>query len=161
MTTAYKTYWEAYGGLKALFRSWYLWLSFVFVLATWPLWSCPDNEGVFSWTETALSVTPSMLGFSLGSMAILLAIGPSTFLKLSQQGGKSSFFMQAIAAFFHFMLIQIIAILLTLMVNSWPYGVLSFFGYFFFIYSISCGLAAAAALVDLAEVKTEADSLDD
>lgn len=160
MGSAYRTYWTSYGGFSALLKSYYLWGSVAFLCVVPNVWICPDKDGGYKWTETALSVTPSMLGFSLGAMAILLAIGPGTFLKVAQSGGPSSFYMKAIAAFFHFMAVQIFSIFAALIVQAWPLVLLSFLGYLSFIYSIACGLAAAATLVDLAEIKNSADESD-
>ena len=160
MASAYKVYWEAYGGFSALIKSNYLYASVLFVLVAPKAWMLKDDNGRYAWTETALSITPSMLGFSLGAMAILLAIGASTFLNVSQKGGNDSLYMKAIAAFFHFMLVQIISILSAIFVGSWNFVLVSLFGYFIFVYAIFCGLAAAAALVDLAEVKIMADRYD-
>lgn len=160
MASAYKTYWDAYGGISALLNSRYFQLSGIFMVFVPQMWGAKGADGKFAWTETALSVVPSMLGFSLGAMAILLAIGPSTFLKLAQNGGRNSFYMAAIAAFFHFMLVQIACIFLAIVVKAWPVVIFSALGYFAFTYSIACGLAAAAALVDLAEIKTDADLFD-
>lgn len=160
MASAYKVYWEAYGGFSSLIKSKYLHASAVFVLIVPNTWMFKDIEGKYAWTETALSITPSMLGFSLGAMAILIAVGQSTFLRLSQKGGNKSLYMKAIAAFFHFMVVQITSILAAIFVGSWNVLIFSLFGYLVFVYAIFCGLAAAAALVDLAEVKVMADNFD-
>lgn len=163
MASSFSTYWKSYGGMQALVKSKYLWASLAFSFLVAPLWWTKEVNGAsvsFSWVDVAFGVAPSMLGLSLGAMAIMLAIGPGTFLKLAQIGGNDSYFMKAVAAFFHFMVIQTLAILFALVVIAWPIVPLSFVGFLLFVYSIFSGLAAAATLVGLAEVKTEADQHD-
>ncbi|MEQ5871285.1 hypothetical protein J4E08_15470 [Sagittula sp. NFXS13] len=160
--SAYKSYWTAYGGLIALFKSPYMLASIIFTLSTNPLWFKPDGHTASElWANIVFSTLPSLTAFSLGAIAIFIALTKGLFLETIQEGGESSFFMKVVAAFFHFILIQISALLSAILFSAFPNNLTSGFSYFLFIYAIFAGLAAAAILVDVAEIKNLADPLED
>ncbi|MBG3092071.1 hypothetical protein ACEE45_02335 [Proteus vulgaris] len=154
-----KKYWSVYGGFTALFKSSYFYVAFLVACILYPAWS---KSG---WWGDVLSLLPNLLGFSLGGLAILLAVGDDGFKKLiagGSEGSKPSPYMEACTAFVHFIFLQILAILIALLAKT--YGVilpkifckealllLSFFGYFIFIYSIFCTLAAVFAVFRVAD----------
>lgn len=159
---ALESYWAAYGGWHALKTSPFFWLSIVFTLLVTPTWR---HAG---WWDTVNDAIPSLLGFSLGGMAILLAFGDDDFRKLTARaGGEWSPFVKMSAAFLHFIVVQTLAWLAALFCRAW-YGPIheevyrfatafglsewglkellrwTFWGpsYFLFIYAIATGLAA-------------------
>ena len=148
MGVMFQRYWHAYGGLKALTTSPYLHLSFLATCLLWPLWTKPG------WWETAISVSPSILGFSLAGYAIWLALGDEDFRRLLGESGSQgdiSPFMKVNAAFVHFMFMQVLSLLLALFFKAYlgctsHFGIFStifsFFGFLVFVYSILCVLAA-------------------
>ncbi|MEX9950476.1 hypothetical protein AB7X11_18420 [Providencia alcalifaciens] len=159
MIDVIKRYWSIYGGFSALFKSSYFYLALIFTAILYPAWS---KSG---WWGDILSLLPNLLGFSLGGLAILLAVGDDGFKKLIAGSGNNSNpspYMAACTAFVHFIFLQIIAILIALLAKT--YGtilpglwykpvllMLSYFGYFIFIYSVFCTLAAVFAVFRVAD----------
>lgn len=154
-----KRYWSIYGGFTALFKSSYFYLALIFTVILYPAWS---KSG---WWADVLSLLPNLLGFSLGGLAILLAVGDDGFKKLIAGSGENSGpspYMEACTAFVHFIFLQIIAILIALLAKTygnilpgvWSKTLLlamSYVGYFIFIYSIFCTLAAVFAVFRVAD----------
>jgi hypothetical protein len=67
-----------------------------------------------TWWDLAFEILPSTMGFSLAAFAVLLAFGNEDFLRvLSQrpQGKTKSALDGTSAAFFHFIFIQVLALL--------------------------------------------------
>lgn len=117
-----RRYWSAYGGFPALIASPYFHLSLVLTAATFPKWSAPG------WWDTVISVMPSIVGFSLGGYAIWLAFGEERFKALlghREPGQTTSPYMAVNAAFVHFILMQIAALLFALLVNAHTFEVCS------------------------------------
>ena len=145
---AFCKYWKAYGGFRALLGSAYLHGSALISLACYPVW---DN----GWYDMSLSITPSILGFSLGGYAILLAFGDEDF-RLAISGpdpdGNPSPFMKANAAFIHFIVISTIALLCAIVAKAWESQCwfIGFFGTLVTTYSIGCGMASAFAIFHVA-----------
>jgi hypothetical protein len=153
---AFQAYWLAYGGYKVLFRSPYLWLSFGLTCFIVPAWDT-RADGNQIWVGLALQIIPSIVSFSLGAMAIILSVASGKFLSVIQQSGRTdSFFMKMIAAFFHFILVQFIALFAAIFGTLYTHLALSFVGCFLFVYSLACGIAAAAALVNVAMIRNKA-----
>jgi hypothetical protein len=127
-----------------------------------PLWLVSANDDVdIAWVSIAFSVLPGLTAFSLGAIAIFIALSKGAFLEALQEGEEQSFFLKVVAAFFHFLLVQFSALFLALWVLAWPSNWLSFFGFTAFVYAIFSGIAAAAILVDVAEIKNIADPMDE
>ncbi|UNH31845.1 hypothetical protein [Moellerella wisconsensis] len=153
-----RKYWSIYGGFSALFRSSYFWLGLATTALLFPAWS---KQG---WWGDVLSLLPNLLGFSLGGFAILLAVGDDGFKKLiaGTENGESSPYMDACTAFVHFIFLQIIALLIALIAKAYSsilpeylpkvsLVTMSAIGYFIFIYSIYCTLAAVFAIFRVAD----------
>lgn len=101
-------YWRNYGRARAIWSSPYAHLSALFTLALFPFWSHEP------WWNLAISIIPSVLGFSLGGYAIWLGLGDDsfrTFIMTRSDVDKPSPYMVVSAAFAHFIIIQIAAIL--------------------------------------------------
>jgi hypothetical protein len=133
-----------------------------------------------TWWDLAFEILPSTMGFSLAAFAVLLAFGNEDFLRvLSQrpQGKTKSALDGTSAAFFHFIVIQVLALLFAFVgkglsesVNDlkWLFGLMGIsdteiadivvlflqhliglLGFLLMIYSITCGLAASGRVLSL------------
>ncbi|WP_152512899.1 hypothetical protein [Desulfovibrio sp. X2] len=101
-------YLRAYGGIKALLKSSYVWFSCLITIVIY------DFVDGWKWYKSALSVLPNLLGFSLGGYAIMLALGDKEFqhaIKGCEDGENASPYLEASASLAHFVLIQAIALL--------------------------------------------------
>jgi len=164
MNNIFLRYWGSYGGFKALFKSPYLYMALGITLLLYPQWS---QEG---WWDRVLSIMPNVLGFSLGGYAMWMAIGDESFRRLisgPDENEKASPYMEVNSSFVHFILLQILSIVLALFARAYnfslpedsliltkfrtPFQTLcligSFFGYFIFIYALTSALAATFALL--------------
>lgn len=127
------------------------------------------------WWVTPTDILPSLIGFTLGGYAILLAFGDHRFLDLMRQSGSDSepsAYMDINAVFLHFLLLQFIALILALLAGESSLGVVissallersstgqliftfledvyGFISYLFFSYSLLAGLAAALAIFEV------------
>ncbi len=160
----FSRYWKAYGGFKALLTSPYLWASIFISLALFPHWSQPN------WWDDVLSIMPNLLGFSLGGYAMWIAIGDDDFRQLisgEDDDGEPSPYMEMNAAFVHFIILQLLSMVLALFAKAYyftlPEGhfILEMFGgwfkylclagyyvsYLVFIYALLSAIAATFALL--------------
>lgn len=125
-----------------------------------PLW-LEIEDGSRPWTNLAYSIIPSMLGFSMGGMAIMLAFSDSrTFAIIAEKGKARSHFAKVIANFYHFILVQTLAIMLAMISNSYLFLPLSAFSFFVFAYAIFVGVATAGQLLNTGVVLNAAASLE-
>lgn len=158
-------YWRAYGGAKALLTSGYFYTAWVLDAITYPAWI---HGG---WWGQVFSIMPNVLGFSLGGYAIWMAIGDERFRELMAGEatiGETSPFMAVNAAFVHFILMQIIALVYALVVSSHPFSpnghlvnflktsgipeeptrlIVYGFGYWVFLYALMTAVAATFAIL--------------
>lgn len=117
-TSGFRAYWSAYGGWPAFIGSPYLLIALIFTASMAPFWIKPN------WWDLVLSTLPNILGFSLGGFAIFLAFGDDGFRNLiagkhpDDQSDEPSPYLQFSATFFHFILVQICAIILSLLAKS-------------------------------------------
>ena len=162
-------YWRAYGGWRDVVRSPFLWLSIALTLLTFRLWLHGE------WWAYPLSVMPSLLGFTLGGFAIFLGFGDERFKALiageeKDESGVSngpSPYMTVCAAFLHFVLVQVAALLAALVAAATSFsgtGVLApvtaalqplrwfgdMVGYWVFVYGLCLAAAAAIAVFRVA-----------
>lgn len=157
-------YWHAYGGTKALLRSYYLWFSVFASLALYRLWSTPG------WWDLVFSIVPSLLGFSLGGFALWIAIGDDSFRKFiaeKETPTEVSIYSGVNANFVHFIVLQVIAVISALVAKAtnftlqpehifiriageWYYvltSIFTYFGFLLFIYALVSALAAVMGLL--------------
>jgi hypothetical protein len=165
VVTTLSRYWAAYGGLPVLLRSPYLHLSLLVTLLCWNQWTNAN------WWESPLSALPNVLGFSLGGYAILIGFGDEKFKSIisgSRKEWSHSPFIGVSAAFMHFIIVQLLALILALVAKAlyFPLDSSSLFfrvlpqavwfrlidltqpifwmlGYLMFVYSLFVALAAA------------------
>jgi len=151
-------YWDVYGGWWALVCSPYLHLSIVVTAALWPLWWEKD------WWDKVLDIQPSMLGFTLGGFALMLAGATDKFgmflarARVRHEKPDSTPLAKMAVAFVHFILMQMVSLLLALVSMAasrvQPHDSLIFLSsdcfqrcfwcacFFIFIYALLCSLAA-------------------
>lgn len=159
--SAFSAYWTTYGGWKSLVCSSYLHLSLAPALLLWPAWQVGEPPKVAAWVDLAFQVIPSLISFSLGSLAIILSLSSGLFLKIIQQSGKSdSLFMKMVSVFFHFIFVQFICVLIAIVCKFIYFSPLSFIGFWLFSYALATGIAAAVNLVGLAQLKNKSAELE-
>lgn len=111
-------YWIAYGGCKELIRSPYLQISILISFLCYGIWTRPN------WWTLVLSIIPSILGYTIGGFAITTSVAITTVLKLLSAARKydqsplRSPLMKLGAAFVHFVLVQVIALMLAMISSS-------------------------------------------
>ena len=150
---AFRNYWRAYGGWRALLKSPYLGWSIIISWILFPLWWNADPRGAYPWHEHVFSILPAMTGFSLGAFAILLAFSDENFLKVAHKERKGgSYYMSVVSAFFHFILVQIAAMVIGFISIAFPVRILSYFGLLLMIYALACAMAAASAIFGAARI---------
>lgn len=155
----FKFYWKVYGGARALLHSPYVYLAAGFTALCWPLWVSPSSDSS-AWPQIAIDVIPSMLGFSMGGMAIVLAFSTAkVFTILAEEGADDSYFITMMGSFFHFILVQSGAILLAVAIKAYPLVWLSGIGFCLFSYAVLVGLATAGQLLLTGKVINYAESI--
>ena len=159
-------YWRAYGGARALVVSPYFHLSLVVTAVTSMIWSTEK------WWDQVVTVIPSLLGFSLSGLAIVLGFGGEKFLDVmrgrdsADQQDESPYIVVA-AAFTHFVFVQVLALLLAITaIGLWQFegastpwlfasnrvarGILWGLGYWMFVYAICSAAATLFAVFRMA-----------
>lgn len=145
-------YWSVFGGIWGLLRSTYFGGSLVLTLVYPGLWK-QLKDGKPIWTEVAIDVVPSLLGFALGGMAIMLSFSSGRFLEAVRQGGKEdSYFMKMIASFFHFSIVLSGALLIAIISQTFQHVALSFVGVWMTYYGIALVVATAASIWHTARI---------
>jgi hypothetical protein len=159
---AYQGYWRVYGRFGKLLRSTYLWLAIVLTISSRELWSLPASATASPpWVSLAVDIVPSVLGFALGGMAIMLAFSSGKFLDAIRQKGKAnSYFMKMMASFFHFALVLTSAIIFAFLQKLTWLGAevrtpLSALGFFLTVYGILLVLATVAGIWHTARIFNE------
>lgn len=153
----FSDYWRAYGGWISLSKSPYLHISIVITGVTHPLWLAPD------WWNVILSVIPSILGFTIGGFAIVLALGTGDFGAALSSASKpdqdplESGLGKLGAAFCHFIVVQFAAAVFAILAmafakapapvfapwlsNEIARSIFWGFGWFLGIYSLSLAIS--------------------
>lgn len=111
----FKTYWNYYGGFKELIKSGYFYLSFFINLLCFNTWT------VAGWWNDVLTIIPGMLGFTLGGLSVLMAFSNSNFqsilVKVTSKRGIT-LWQGMPATFTHYIIVQVTALLLALVLKS-------------------------------------------
>lgn len=110
-----------------------------------PLW-CPGT-----WTQLGMDLIPSLLGFSIGAMAIMLALpGMPVFKFLADDGAPDSKFMEMASRLIHFIVVQVISIAMVFVAKAYPSGVTNGIGFLFMMYALFSAVAAGLSIFGLA-----------
>lgn len=159
MSNTFRIYWWLYGGINALIRSLYIYIAMAITVVLAPLW-LNVQDGTPKWVEYSIDILPSLLGFSLGGMAIMLAFsGSAVFNAITQDGRPDSLFAKVIASFFHFILVQTLALIVSLLALSYPFLPISVFGFFLMTYALLTAVATAGQLLHVARIANSTASL--
>jgi uncharacterized membrane protein len=112
--------------------------------------------------DDLLTIAPALLAFTLAGMAIVMALSGQKFTRAIREGGREdSIFMKVSALFFHFILIQSIAMILAFFLKSYPsQDWLSALAFFFTTYGIASAIAIGAMLFNVARIYNIADDDD-
>ncbi|MBB3804275.1 hypothetical protein FHR51_000386 [Xanthomonas arboricola] len=105
-----REYWGTYGGWVSLIRSPYLAMAMLMTAVAYKVWMASD------WWQMPQAILPNMLGFSLAGYAIFLSFGSDSFrgfLSKVEVGGSSAF-VKLTTTFMHFVMLQIVALLYSL-----------------------------------------------
>ena len=153
LCASWQKYWIIYGGSKALLRSPYFHFSLLFSSILYFCWRAPDSK---AWFDIILSAIPNILGFTLGGYAILLAFGDEKFREFisgPEKDGTPSPFMSVNSSFVHFIVIQIVSLLLAIIGVAFDIdsGILAWIGLLSFTYAIMTAIAAALGILRLAD----------
>nr|VFK59326.1 MAG: hypothetical protein BECKTC1821F_GA0114240_10321 [Candidatus Kentron sp. TC] len=146
-------YWRIYGGWRELLLSPILHAAIFLSVLSFPFW---ETE----WSSSALNIISNLLGFTLGGYAILLALGDQKFIWMlaGDDDSGDSPYIGVNAAFVHFLILQIITLLIILVSKAWlpkeicPWTIpwiFSAVGYTFFLYALLTTLAATFAIFRL------------
>ena len=110
------TYFEAYGGGRALVRSPYVHTAVVLTIITKSLWTQPG------WWELTLAIIPNLVGFTLSGYAVVITIGDKQLKEAMVQktSNRPSAFRAYNTTFFHFIIIMLLSIILALIAKSRP-----------------------------------------
>jgi hypothetical protein len=121
-------------------------------IVLWHAWTTKDGRDAV-W-EAAMNVVPSLLGFSIGAMAIVLAFSGSKFFGvLAERGREDSAYINLTAMFVHFSIVQSAAIIFALISRLQPDSILlGFLATFSVIYGLATAVATALALFGMARI---------
>jgi hypothetical protein len=149
----FKIYWGLYGGWRALATSPFLYLAVILTALLRPFWSSVAADGSVTWAQVAIDIVPSMLGFSMGGMAIMLAFSDGKFFTaITQKGKADSFFVKVVASFYHFIVVQSSALIFALVGKAYSHPVLSGVGVGLLLYAMLTAVAVAGQLLHAARI---------
>jgi hypothetical protein len=159
---AYRGYWRVFGGVWGLLRSTYLWVA-VLLTATLPqLWLATDQDGKLRWPSVTLDVAPSLLGFALGGMAIMLAFSNGKFLEAIRQNGKdNSYLRKLMASFFHFSGVLTLGIIVAYVAEFYPHRYISAIGVFLSLYGLLLVMATVSRIWHTARIFNAVTEIND
>jgi hypothetical protein len=99
--------WQITGGWGGMLKGKDFWLAVVITAMSFGTWVAGDE-----WCKTVISVTPSLLGFTLSGFAIFLGFGRDDFKQLiSRVDELKSPYMGTSSAFMIFVVVQLISLL--------------------------------------------------
>lgn len=161
MSHPLKSYWKLYGGVHAFLNSPYLFAAALMAALCYPFWTGPSSK---TWPDISISVLPSLMGFSVAGMTVLLAFSDSKSLRaITQKGRYDSYFVKTVANLFHFLFIQSLALVLAVLAKAFPDlptpipgFCLSYLGLLALLYAIFVGIAAAGQLLNTAMIINKA-----
>lgn len=135
-----------------MLKSTYFWVAVVMTILFPKTWTATDSSGRI-WAGVTLGVTPSLLGFALGGMAIMLAFSSGKFLEaIRQRGRDNSYFRKIMASFFHFCVVLSASILVAFISKFYSNDVISAVGVFLSFYGVLLVLATASRIWHTARI---------
>lgn len=108
--------WKNYGSCKALLSSPFLHFSAFLTLASVGAWVSKD------WWNTGMSVIPGLLGFSVATFAVFVAIGDEKFRATLASGGEkpAGALLGIYSSFLVLIGVQVVALLYSMFASSRP-----------------------------------------
>jgi len=101
------------GGTAAISKSFDFRIALAISFICWPAWLAPD------WWEKAISVLPSLLGFTLGGFAIFLGFGSDQFKELiARKDEAKSEYLSVSSTFLFIVSVQVIGLLYAIICES-------------------------------------------
>ncbi len=162
--TIYLDYFKGYGGFHEIVTSVYFVIAVFINLFAYKAWI--GN----SWIDNIQNIIPDIVGFSLGVYAILISFGNDkfqTFITEKEENkldkpDYSTMYLKLNTTFIHFILMQILALILSILGGSLliePYGILeivfAFFCHLVFVYSLMLCVAAVFCVFRIARTYQE------
>lgn len=142
-----------YGGFIKFIKSKYLWAAALLLVPTYSSWSKPG------WWDVVLTVTPSLLGFTIGGFALILAFGDEKFRSLVARAGKDEgvgVLEELIATFLIFIVVQSVGLIAAICCKGlWESSIVIWYppiwlgaiawagSYLIFLYGLMMTIAAA------------------
>ena len=151
----FQVYWKIYGGFKGLLTSAYFWLSALMTGGCFPFWLDRGADGTGRpVADTMMALIPALMAFTLAGMAIVLALSGEKFTRAIRQGGKEdSLFMKVVVLFFHFILVQSLALFSAFILSAYPHlDWLAGTTFFLAIYGVASAVAIAAMLLNISRI---------
>ena len=149
-------FWRIYGGFPAVIKSRFMWVSFFLTLLIYRHRNSQD------WSNLIISAIPSLLGFTIGAMAIVLALPSAKLFRLiSEKGAPKSYYMEMAARFVYFVVMQVFSIIFAISLKLFGSIFLGYISAFLFLYSLITAIAVTLALFDLAVISNNAASIKD
>jgi hypothetical protein len=110
--TCYLSY---YGGLIAIARSPYFHVALILLLPTAGIWSVPG------WWDLPIGILPNLISFTLAGYALFMGFGDEKFRRLMAGSKVEDAPMLVMSATFtHFIIIQVIAVILAIVAKARP-----------------------------------------
>lgn len=152
-----RRYWTIYGGFRAILASPYVHIALAISLLCVPFW-----DGDVKAAEIALSAVPNLLGFTVGALAIMLAFSSADFFKtLAEDGDPQSFFMKITSSLTHFILVQVVALIVGVAAKITGLKGLDYASLFFLLYAVLVTFSAGIQLFHTAVIYNAKASLVD
>lgn len=109
-------YWTLYGGVNSFITSVYVHFSLVLTFLCYGYWTSED------WFERPISIIPSLIGFTMGAYAVLLAVGDDKFKQILSSTSEDGFnpSLSLHATFVHFMFVQFLALSMAIIASAKP-----------------------------------------
>jgi hypothetical protein len=133
--------------LRAIISSPYLHVSIACAGICFPLW-----WGSQEWSGIALGAIPNILGFSIGAFAVILSFGQGALESMKDRDEAKSRYLGLIASFVHFIIIQSMSLVVSILGKAWPSRIIGFIGTTLALYAILLAVAASFRLFRLARV---------
>ncbi len=154
-----RRYWHLYGGWEAFSRSRYMLPATLLGTLCVPLWIRPATSG---WADIVIQVMPSLMGFSIAAMTVMLAFSDAKSLKAVTQGGKEkSYFVTTVANLMHFLVAQLASLIIAIVGKAYPHWTIAYFGMLVFFYALLVSIGAAGQLLNSARIINAAANLPD
>ncbi|MCK1541594.1 hypothetical protein IVB12_06260 [Bradyrhizobium sp. 179] len=105
---------------------------------------------------------PNLLGFSIGAMAVVLAFPTTSVFKIiTENGREDSYYLDLVAKFVHFVLVQVSALVFALFATASSFFLFSYFALLGLFYAAGTGVMTAIALFEVAIFYNASQAHDD